>query len=654
MAIEEVVHDLGYTTVVHIRYGAWTSDNYYQNNPTDNIGRINYYGQGTSTPQAWVDGVHHMLGSGQIASQVRGYVESRSQLDSPYHIKISANHVDHTVTVTVIATGSPPSFGDKYLRIAMIEKAYDWPTPPGTNQQTHFEHCLLDMVPDAQGTLVNLAQGDSMTVTFNYNVNQVNFHPPQLEALLCVVAFVQNDMNKEVLQAAFHEIGVNTGKTISGALIESNNTATLSGYAVNTCPADVDVDLSISGTIPSGWIVTASGENGENIPVNGGTATVTISPQDTFHYDILVDPQGNGGATFLYANTALTSNPAVSHEEAFTVTTKDVDVIVVDDDGGETYESYILNELSQMTYSYGLVSINSGDLAPNDLIGIPVVIWNCGTASPTLTQEDRDALAAYLDNGGRLYLNGLDIAYELADSTSPYFSTSSLAFYTDYLHAGYVRRDYNSVAVEGINGDEITNGIGIVGLTDGTGAGTIDPSSDRYANRIEPGDANATPIFHYFMFNHRYPAIKAIHNNTGRVVFTTFGFETIAEASNRALIAQRIVDWLYPTVGVEAPGDPVAPFTFALKPNYPNPFNPSTHIQYTLPAGKGKLRAVLTVFNTLGQKVITLVDAPQSAGNYEVQWDGRDEAGNLAPSGVYFYQLRYGELQATQKMILLR
>ena len=69
---------MGRTVVVAIRYGAWASDDYNLNNPTDNNARVAYYGQGTGTPQAWVDGGNHMLGSTTIASQVTGYVNSRS------------------------------------------------------------------------------------------------------------------------------------------------------------------------------------------------------------------------------------------------------------------------------------------------------------------------------------------------------------------------------------------------------------------------------------------------------------------------------------------------------------------------------------------------------------------------------------------------
>ena len=76
------------------------------------------------------------------------------------------------------------------------------------------------------------------------------------------------------------------------------------------------------------------------------------------------------------------------------------------------------------------------------------------------------------------------------------------------------------------------------------------------------------------------------------------------------------------------------PKQFDLHQNYPNPFNPSTTIQYTLPHHS---HVILTVFNTLGQQVATLVNADIDAGYHEVRFD----ASGLA-SGVYFYRMQAG------------
>ena len=76
------------------------------------------------------------------------------------------------------------------------------------------------------------------------------------------------------------------------------------------------------------------------------------------------------------------------------------------------------------------------------------------------------------------------------------------------------------------------------------------------------------------------------------------------------------------------PGLDAIPKEYALYQNYPNPFNPSTTIQYVLSQGS---HVVLTISNTLGQRVATLVDTEQRVGIYRVHLDGTDIA-----SGTYY------------------
>ena len=86
--------------------------------------------------------------------------------------------------------------------------------------------------------------------------------------------------------------------------------------------------------------------------------------------------------------------------------------------------------------------------------------------------------------------------------------------------------------------------------------------------------------------------------------------------------------------------------TFSLNQNYPNPFNPTTMINYQLPMTSD---VELSVYNLLGQKIATLVNESQRAGNHQVGWDASNQA-----SGVYYYQIRAGEFQDVKKMILIR
>jgi hypothetical protein len=109
------------------------------------------------------------------------------------------------------------------------------------------------------------------------------------------------------------------------------------------------------------------------------------------------------------------------------------------------------------------------------------------------------------------------------------------------------------------------------------------------------------------------------------------------------------------------------PIAFVLFQNYPNPFNPVTIIRYAIGRGQKKpadggqrtadgffAHTTLKIYNTLGQKVRTLVDGPIHAGSHQVLWDGKDEEGKDVASGVYFYQLTAGDYKKTRKMTLLR
>ena len=98
-------------------------------------------------------------------------------------------------------------------------------------------------------------------------------------------------------------------------------------------------------------------------------------------------------------------------------------------------------------------------------------------------------------------------------------------------------------------------------------------------------------------------------------------------------------------------GASLVPVDYVLEQNYPNPFNPETVIRYGL---EQQSTVELVIYNVLGQRVRTLVEAEQTSGRYEVVWDGRDDAGRQAASGVYVYQLRASGFLMSRTMLLLR
>lgn len=97
----------------------------------------------------------------------------------------------------------------------------------------------------------------------------------------------------------------------------------------------------------------------------------------------------------------------------------------------------------------------------------------------------------------------------------------------------------------------------------------------------------------------------------------------------------------------------VAPHRFLLY-NYPNPFNPSTTIEYEIPLAWSGRAVDISIYNPLGQKVRTLYQGTPTAGKYQLRWNGKDDHQNSLPGGLYLYRLSAGKQSVTKKMLLLK
>ncbi|MBN1479658.1 T9SS type A sorting domain-containing protein [candidate division KSB1 bacterium] len=93
------------------------------------------------------------------------------------------------------------------------------------------------------------------------------------------------------------------------------------------------------------------------------------------------------------------------------------------------------------------------------------------------------------------------------------------------------------------------------------------------------------------------------------------------------------------------------PDHYELAQNYPNPFNPTTCIRFGLPEATF---VELTIFNSIGQKVRTLLSGYRQAGRFTFSWDGLNDGGEKAQSGVYLYRLETGDFNRTKKMLLIK
>ncbi|MFC1490275.1 FlgD immunoglobulin-like domain containing protein [Candidatus Latescibacterota bacterium] len=110
--------------------------------------------------------------------------------------------------------------------------------------------------------------------------------------------------------------------------------------------------------------------------------------------------------------------------------------------------------------------------------------------------------------------------------------------------------------------------------------------------------------------------------------------------------------WRTPLSTIQTPVESnTTPEMYVLDGNYPNPFNPTTTIGFSTPVSGN---VTLTIYNTNGQKIRTLVDNSMSSGAHKVVWDGLTDGGIRPPSGLYMYELRAGTFRDSKKLMLMK
>jgi hypothetical protein len=136
-------------------------------------------------------------------------------------------------------------------------------------------------------------------------------------------------------------------------------------------------------------------------------------------------------------------------------------------------------------------------------------------------------------------------------------------------------------------------------------------------------------------------------NGNYGILMTNSDQDWAREAPERDQLMENILTYFSSLqTGINYPNSDASPDNYFLEQNFPNPFNPTTKISFSIP----KLSSVtLKVYDVLGNEIETLVNEEKPVGTYELTWN----AANL-PSGVYFYQIRADNFIQTKKMILLK
>ncbi len=321
-------------------------------------------------------------------------------------------------------------------------------------------------------------------------------------------------------------------------------------------------------------------------------------------------------------------------------------ILLVDDDNGRTDETRFITALDELDLTYDVWNkYSQGSPTFTDLSKYKAVFWMTGRSNSgsALVAADVTAMQAFLDNSGSLCLTSLTATQQL-QSLNP-------TFMSNYLHATPGSGAYTSYYYLGVDGNPVGDQRFHRSLITSDSVSLILPGSGADAAFILTDVSQAE----------NYGTCGVTYDGAYNTAFLTFSIEYLSTTTGGtteppAVLISRILSFfdVGPALAVDEDEAPsVLPQGFRLAQNYPNPFNPSTTISYTIGAGD-PTRTTLSIFNMLGQKVVTLVDKVQNAGDYEVTWDGKSTAGGQVPTGIYLYRLTRDNVSETKKMILLK
>nr|NIV13986.1 T9SS type A sorting domain-containing protein [Fodinibius sp.] len=291
-----------------------------------------------------------------------------------------------------------------------------------------------------------------------------------------------------------------------------------------------------------------------------------------------------------------------------------------------------------------------GGIKLADLGAFSSVVWHTNALSDlTLALEARESIGEYLDFGGNLLITSYQPTKVFFNNINYPASFSPGDFIYDYLKIAQVdfnpparfygaypiMSGYDSVYVDTIKTAFATDHhlVRIESISAVAGADEIYRYDSQYASTTPQGSMKGSPVGVEYL------------GSDFRMIILSFPLYYMDLLQTQSLMSHIMSDKFSETTEVKEELV-ISPHGFRLSQNYPNPFNPGTIIEFSLPRSGF---VTLTVFNTLGQQIATLISERLNAGNHRYYWNARRLA-----SGLYFYKLETDEYRSIKKALLLK
>jgi hypothetical protein len=309
----------------------------------------------------------------------------------------------------------------------------------------------------------------------------------------------------------------------------------------------------------------------------------------------------------------------------------------------KSFHDFIVKYGESFTFSFESAhnsQVENGTINLNDY---EVVIWLLGDEAldyETFSELEKNHVKEYLKNGGKLFVSGSEIAYDLEGD--PNSTLSDKDFLHNFLKTKFISNSSNYKIALGMQ-QTLFEGLNIP--FGNTSAGS--PYNEDSPDAIDTLNGSI-PILKYG--NGMTASIAFTGNfdnsiNNGQLIVLAFPFETIGNIELRKNFINSVFSYFGLITNVEDEYYDIIS-DYKLMQNYPNPFNPATKITFYIPSDS---HVFIKVFDILGKEIATLVNDNLSAGKHEIDFN----ASKLS-SGIYFYTLNAGSFVSSKKMVLIK
>ncbi len=592
-------------------------------NPAMHNGRVAYYTI-SAVPTALVNGaIPPPSGRGYAgapadtvaiareANKIRGTI-------SPITIDITESTTDTKVTATVDVSSTEALSGKK-LHIVVVE-GHHYYANAGSNGEKDFNHIARLMLPDHNGTMLDLAAGEKKSFSQEFTLD-----PGWTPSEIYIVAFVEDPSTKQVLQ-----VGTDRGspriETTTATTIIQQSKEPGSWPAILNTNSSGEYTVEIEQKLPKEW--STSVMIGEQAIAHGDK--INLEAQTPVGMNVTISPgpgvQGKGSMT-----VTLRGNKGGEWKQRFTIYASDIQALVITkDEGNELIANSYDEAMALGDVRYAVVERGDEHLFDYSK---HVLVYEVGKW--ILERADIEQLRELFDRGGmRVYMIGAEIGYGLADPGSSQKDATDIEFMNKYLHADYISDDVPSSTVRGIEGDPIGDGLNF-SITNGI-------QNQDTPDELGPRDG-AVPILYYGTLQNQVAGIRYEDEDT-RLIYLGFGAEGIGSKAMRANLLKRGIAWLLGSL--MSVNDAETSHGTTLLASQPNPAG----VSFTLPFRLERVAHVAIALHDMnGRQIAVLADGTYEPGEHAITYNA-----SAIPSGTYIATMEAGGVRSSRMITIAR